>query len=241
VREAACDPRVWCIAGQQLSIGITNAAVANFMSALFRGFGYDSVDTVLYQLPNGAFQLVGTVAAGVLTSNIPNTTIFTIIAVHLPSIAGIIGVATIDLSHRLALTACCWMLGITGAAIILNWSIIAANFAGHSKRMTVNGVNFVFYAAGNVIGPFLFLPEEAPRYLSAIKALCGIYSSSMFFTAVIGLLMLRENRKRRALFAPDSVQIEHGGMDRNSNGAEDDEDAFRDLTDGENKRFRYRL
>jgi hypothetical protein len=33
----------------------------------------------------------------------------------------------------------------------------------------------VFYAAGNIIGPFLFLPDEAPRYLTAIKTLAGMF------------------------------------------------------------------
>ncbi|PVI00083.1 putative MFS allantoate transporter [Periconia macrospinosa] len=160
VKEAFMDPRAYCVAAQQLSIGIINGSITNFMSALLKGFGYTSEQNVMYQLPNGAFQLVSTVAAGWFSSKVKNMTIITICLVHIPSIVGIIGVATINISHRLALTACCWLLGIVGAAIILNWSVIAGNFAGHTKRMTINSANFIFYAAGNVIGPFMFVPEE---------------------------------------------------------------------------------
>jgi len=60
----------------------------------------------------------------------------------------------------------------------------------------VNGLEFVGYAAGNIIGPFLFIPSEAPRYPSAIKELLSVHACAMLFTALWGLVMLRENRKR---------------------------------------------
>lgn len=67
VVEAAKDPKVYCIAIQQLCIGILNGAVSNFFSALLRGFGWTNTDVVLYQLPNGAFQFVFTVVAGIVS------------------------------------------------------------------------------------------------------------------------------------------------------------------------------
>lgn len=235
IREALLEPRVWFIAGQQLSIGIINSSIANFMSALFRGFGYTSVESVKWQLPNGAFQLVCTVAAGYTVSKVKNASILTILVVHIPSLAGIIGVATIHLEHRLALTACCWLLNVVGAAIILNWSIIASNVAGHTKRMTVNGLNFVCYASGNIIGPFMFTPEEAPRYMTAIRALIGVYASSMFFTALIGACMWLSNRNRNR-------QHESVAIDAQEGIAEDAPEAgFQDRTDKELRSFRYKL
>ena len=113
---------------------------------------------MLYQLPNGASQLVCNVVAGLFVAKTDNTSVITVLIVHTPSPAGIIGIATIHIEHQLALTACCWLLGIIGAAIILNWSVVA-NVAGHTKRMTVNGLNFVCYAGGNIIGPFIFSPS----------------------------------------------------------------------------------
>ncbi|KAK2013504.1 MFS general substrate transporter [Colletotrichum eremochloae] len=233
IREAMQEPRVYFIAAQQLSIGIINSSISNFMSSLLRGFGYTSVETVLWQLPNGAFQLICTVAAGFVASKFNNMSIIMILVVHVPSLAGIIGIATIDLDHRLALTACCWLLNVTGAAIILNWTVIASNVAGHTKRMTVNGINFVCYATGNIIGPFMFSPAEAPRYLTAIRALVGTYASSMFFTALIGGCLWLSNRNRDRAAADDPVGAETAG------GAQ--ADGFLDKTDRELRSFRYRL
>ncbi|KAI8282142.1 hypothetical protein K4K60_003720 [Colletotrichum sp. SAR11_57] len=238
MKEAFLEPRVWCVALQQISIGIINGSLTNFTSALLKGFGYNSIETLKWQLPSGAFQLVPTVILGYLASRYRNITVLMSVLAGVPSIAGIIGIALIPLERPLALTACCWLLGVIGAAIILNWSIVAANFAGHTKRMTVNGVNFICYAAGNIIGPFMFDPEEAPRYMSAIKALCGMYSSCMFFTACIGGLMWWENRKRDARLAEmtggEHVNAGHGDTEVNEVG-------FTDRTDKENPHFRYKL
>ncbi|KAJ0305330.1 hypothetical protein Brms1b_010873 [Colletotrichum noveboracense] len=238
MKEAFLEPRVWCVALQQISIGIINGSLTNFTSALLKGFGYNSIETLKWQLPSGAFQLVPTVILGYLASRYRNITVLMSVLAGVPSIAGIIGIALIPLEHPLALTACCWLLGVIGAAIILNWSIVAANFAGHTKRMTVNGVNFICYAAGNIIGPFMFDPDEAPRYMSAIKALCGMYSSCMFFTACIGGLMWWENRKRDARLA-EMTGGEH--VNAGHSDTEVNEVGFTDRTDKENPHFRYKL
>jgi hypothetical protein len=58
--------------------------------------------------------------------------------------------------------ACTWIMPITGLCIILTWSLVAANIAGHPKRTFVNGLEFMGYAAGNIFGLFLFIPTEAP-------------------------------------------------------------------------------
>ena len=78
----------------------------------------------------------------------------------------------------------------------------------------------------NIIGPFLFLPSEAPRYLTAIKAIAGLYGGCIFFSALLGLLMWNENRKRK-------------GLDVSTHAV--DEQGFSDFTDMENKGFKYKL
>ena len=230
ITEAIMEPRVWLIAGQQMCVGLINGGFSNFLSALLSGFGYEPLSVTLYQIPNGAFQLVSTVAAGIFVSRVPNTKIITSLVVYIPPVAGVIGIATISLQHRMALTACCWLLDVGGAALILNWSIVAANFAGHTKRTTVNTINFVFYATGSIVGPFMYRPSEAPRYMTAIRALIGVYAALVSFTACIGLIMWRSNKKRDAEVPPSDASEDAG-----------EESGFLDLTDHENRAFRYTL
>lgn len=107
IEEALLEPRVWFIAGQQIAMGIINAGITNFTSALLAGFGYSPYQAIFWQLPNGAFQLVVTISAGAIASNVQNSSILYAIAVHIPSLAGIFGIAPIPIEHRLAITACC--------------------------------------------------------------------------------------------------------------------------------------
>lgn len=234
IKEALMEPRVWLLAVQQLSIGIVNGGVSNFTSSLLLGFGFSAEKTLLYQLPNGAVQVFCTIVAGIITSTVPKSLVITIALVQLPALAGVIGIRLIPLDNQLSLAACCWLFGAYGAAVILNWSVVASNFAGHSKRMTVNGLNFVFYYAGNIIGPFLFISSESPKYPTAVSGMVSVFCVSIASTLLTGLLMAMENRRRDKEAAAsnegppilaDEARVFEG---------------FTDHTDKEMKEFRYR-
>lgn len=139
------------------------------------------------QLPSGAFQVALTVAAQFLASKVHCATIFCTIAVQVLSLARIISVPLIPIDHRLALTACCWLLGIIGAVIILNYSANASNFAGHMERITINGLKLVCDASGSIVDLFMFRQSVALRYMSGVKALCDVYASRAF-TALISMI-----------------------------------------------------
>lgn len=229
--EALCDVRVWCLVVQQFCIGMLNGALTNYFSAFLRGFGWSSVDAVKYQLPIGGVQIVATVIAGYLASRFRNCTIIIIMVLVSFGIAAIVGWSTIGSEHKMALTACAWIVAVYGASMILNWSIVAANFAGHTKRMTVNGINFVCFWGGNFAGPFIFEPSEAPRYPTATKILGVVMGVGWVITGVMGVIMWNANKRRDAKAAAG---------DENYQAAAGELDGFTDRTDKENKSFRYR-
>lgn len=232
VREATKDIRIYFFAMLSLMIGVLNGSVTNFLSALLAGFGYGSEKVLLYQLPGGAFALICTLFGGLLNSYVPGILCLTSILALLPGLAGMIGIATISLDHRLALTACAWLQNVFVLAIILNWTLVTTNIAGNTKRATVNGVLFVSFGCGNIIGPFLFLPAEKPRYLTAIKTLAGMYGGCILMVSCLYITMKMENRKRDKLDRRDGVMLLEG---------EGTEEGFADMTDKENRAFRYKL
>jgi hypothetical protein len=86
-----------------------------------------------------------------------------------------------------------------------------------------------FSCAGNISGPHLFLPSDAPRYFTAIRALLGTYSALCCFQIVYTTLCYFENkaRDRKGLVAEShDEQLLKG---------------FEDLTDKQNLQFRYRV
>lgn len=226
VREALLDPKIYLSIVCGLSLGLINGAVSNFLTTLLKSFGYDDLKSVLYQMPGGAFQFVTIVGGGWITTKVPNTLVLVTALAYVPGLGGLIGILTIPLSKPLNLAACAWMLPITGLAIIMTWTIVAANMAGHTKRTFANGAQFTAYAAGNIISPFFFFPAEAPRYPTAIRALCGIYGAGIVSTTLLGFYMWRQNVLRSQLPVSEAAINEAG---------------FADYTDFENKGFKYKI
>jgi hypothetical protein len=108
------------------------------------------------------------------------------------------------------LAACAWIMPTTDLCIILIWPLSAANLVGYIKFTFFNGLEFVRYAARKIIGPLLFISAEVPRYPSAIKRVLNVHACAMLFAVCMGLVMLRENRKRSREDLPTEVADDAG-------------------------------
>jgi len=86
----------------------------------------------------------------------------------------------------------------------------------------------IAYTVGNIISPHNFQAKDAPRYLPAKISICILYFLITVDLYVIRWVAIRENRKR------DEVRDEEGEDYVVKSNHE-----FLDLTDRENKEFRY--
>ncbi|KAL1897878.1 hypothetical protein Sste5346_003730 [Sporothrix stenoceras] len=229
IKEALLDPKSWLLFLMAICYGILNGGVTNFLSAIIAGFGYSPLKTSLLQTPVGGIELVVVILFGYL-SKFPNMVGVTIILGCLPGLAGLIGILKIPLTHRFALVGMCWIQGVLGSPVVLNWTLPGLNTAGHTKRSTVLGVYFVIYCAGNIAGPHLFLASEAPRYPTAIKGLAGSYGSAIGLQIIYTTWCWMENRAKARKGLLDEVTATEAAME-----------GFEDLTDKQNKHFRYRI
>jgi hypothetical protein len=122
-----------------------------------------------------------------------------------------------------------YMTNTGGAALPLMYSLAAANYAGHTKKVTINAILLMSFCIGNIIGPLTFQPDgkNPPEY---IPAKIAIMATGLLAVAAIlllvGLLWL-ENRRR------DREEQAMGGYDH----VVDSE--FMDKTDKKNQEFRY--
>lgn len=66
--------------------------------------------------------------------------------------------------------------------MIYSWS--AQNTAGDTKRKSTSALVFIGSSAGNIIGPLLFTPDEAPSYSRGLK------TNIVLFSAVVLLALL---------------------------------------------------
>jgi len=119
-----------------------------------------------------------------------------------------------------------YMTNCIGAALPMLYSWVAANFAGHTKKVTMNAVLLMSFSLGNIIGPETFRNKDAPDYIPAKIAIVVTTLVGICLTIVLRFVYAAENRRR------DRKMI---GMEHKVN------QEFLDLTDRENDEFRVRL
>lgn len=62
-----------------------------------------------------------------------------------------------------------WVFVAFAAGFPISLSMVASNVAGFTKKSVASAMMFMAYTAGNIIGPFLFFPSEAPGYSVSTK------------------------------------------------------------------------
>jgi hypothetical protein len=68
IKEALFDGRTYLLWMMGVATGILNGSVTNFASSLIKGFGFDPLRTSLLQTPGGAFEIIGCVFFGWLST-----------------------------------------------------------------------------------------------------------------------------------------------------------------------------
>jgi hypothetical protein len=116
-----------------------------------------------------------------------------------------------------------YMTNAIGASLPLIYSWIAANYSGHTKKVTMNAILLMSFCLGIIIGPLTFTGATAPVY---IPAKIASMATGLVATAATMLLWWKygnENAKR----------------DRESEAGEHIVDSeFMGLTDMQNREFR---
>lgn len=135
------------------------------------------------------------------------------------------------------------------APLIYSWS--SQNTAGDTKRKSSSALVFIGASAGNIIGPLLFTPDEAPDYSRGLRA------NVIFFVSVICLvgfttLHLRwlnlSHGRRRVALGKSAVVVDKSletaenlgifdSMRDEGEGDEGPSGGFSDATDLENEDF----
>ncbi|KAG5790461.1 hypothetical protein H9Q69_010470 [Fusarium xylarioides] len=99
-----------------------------------------------------------------------------------------------------------------------------SNVAGHTKKAVYAASTFIGYCLGNIIGPLMFDAKFAPRYDESFTGIMICFTVCVFAALALRWLFDRENKHRDTTYG--SPDLSHG---------------LEDLTDRENKSFRYRL
>ncbi|KAL6154928.1 hypothetical protein ACJBU6_06538 [Exserohilum turcicum] len=226
VVECLTDPQTWMLSLITISSNVPNGAVSSFQASLIRSFGFDSKTTSLLQLPSGVISIISILIATYLAGRF-NQRGINIFALLMPGMLGGCLMAFLPGESKAGKLIGNYLTNCIGSSLPLLYSWVAADYAGHTKKVTMNAILLMSFCLGNIIGPLTFRKEDNPGFVPAkitIVVTCA-------FAAAMALLLrayyVWENRRRDREEEDAGMQVEN--------------EEFLDRTDRENRRFRYRL
>ncbi|KAM0702757.1 hypothetical protein Q7P35_010189 [Cladosporium inversicolor] len=223
VVQCLTDPQTWLLSIITVAASIPNGAVGSFQSILIKGFGFTSYETALLQIPGGVIAVISVLLA---TWSAAKFNARALNIIFWSMLGGILGGSLLAFTaedNRAAKMAGNYLTHVVGSFLPCAYSFSAANQGGHTKKVTMNAILLMSFCLGNILGPLTFRNEDAPRYIPA-KLSIVVVDSVAIGTTVLLLMYYRWQNKTR-----DAAAVEH---------TRDVE--FADLTDRENKEFRYK-
>ncbi|RMY87050.1 hypothetical protein D0862_10776 [Hortaea werneckii] len=225
VLQLAKDPQAWLLALIATAASIPNGAVGSFQSILISSFGFTDYETTLLQIPGGVIAVISVLTATNIAGKF-NARGLNIIAWS--AIGGILGgslLAFLPDSNRSGKLAGNYLTHVVGAFLPCAYSFSAANHAGHTKKVSMNALLLMSFCLGNILGPLTFRTKDAPAYVPAKVTIVAVDSVAILSTVALLVYYRWQNTKR----------------DRSMAGQDHKRDIeFSDLTDIENKEFRYK-
>jgi MFS family permease len=232
--EALLDIKVWIIALTVMANTLVGGALT-FQSIIMADLGFDNLQVALLNMPYGALGTMFALAAALVIHYIPNSRLFTSAASMLPAIAGTLMIKLLpnDLAHAWTRMVGVWLLASWNNGFFIMLGLIGPNIAGSTKRTTANTIIFVFYCLGPIIGTQLFPDSESPRYPTGLAVMLGAFCVHAALNVLLRFVYMMENARRdRELVGVGVEELEEMRAEGVRNG-------FEDVTDGQNRMFRY--
>ncbi|KAL4900899.1 hypothetical protein BDW74DRAFT_170470 [Aspergillus multicolor] len=232
-REAFKDPRTYIYVLFSLIMNIPNGGITTFGSLVIKSFGFNDRLSLLLGAPAGVFDIGGKLLFTTLSDKFMDRTLMAFLAILVALIGSILMIA-VPQDKTGALLLGYYMISVAGAAWGLMMTAISNNTLGYTKKVTVNGLQIVAYAAGNWIGPQTFRADDAPEYRRGKTLVAVMYGVSALLLVALRVVNAWENRRR------DKLQ-QDAGVDMGNEETRErvEREKFMDLTDFEQLHFRY--
>ncbi|KAI5124304.1 hypothetical protein M0805_008912 [Coniferiporia weirii] len=240
--ETLRDPKTWLFSLIVALCQIPNS-LTNQRQLIVNMFGFSTIQTTLLGCVDGVIVIIAIYGSSKLSSVLRDFRAYAVALWTIPGILGGILVATLPFDNKIGLLFSYWVALMANGClpVLLGW--INSVTSGHSKRISTNAIVLCAYAIGNAAGPFMWKEQYRPRNRVpwAIMVACnGV-------VAILSLLIrfyLAHDNKARKNESYDStyddafivVQDEAGNEVKSKVDR-----AFLDLTDKQNREFRYVL
>jgi hypothetical protein len=114
---------------------VPNGAVSSYQATIIKNFGFSSETTSLLQIPSGTIAIIAIVCATYLAGKY-NIRGIQIIALLIPGILGGSLMAFLPEDNQLGKLMGNYLTNTIGSSLPLIYSWVAANYAGHTKKVS---------------------------------------------------------------------------------------------------------
>ncbi|KAL0946783.1 hypothetical protein HGRIS_012956 [Hohenbuehelia grisea] len=240
--EALVDPKTWVMALFAAIANITNS-VTNQRQLIVNQFGFNPIQTTLLGCVDGVVEILTIFAGVIIASYWKNGRGYTGALMFVPAILGAVLVDTLPSHNKIGLLFSYWLsiFFIVPFVIFLGW--VGSITAGHTKRTTTNAIVLSGYAIGNAVGPFMWQKRYQPRNHVPWTIIAVASAVSGILLLILRAMLAMENKRRDMEQHDDSfddVYLTHVEADGKTVEKKVDR-AFLDLTDRQNREFRYVL
>jgi ACS family allantoate permease-like MFS transporter len=190
-------------------------------------FGFTPDESLLYGTVGGVVELLFLPAAAWLGDRYKNRILIALSGTF-TSMLGMLLIVCLPFSHRVGRLAGYYLTQASPTTFVAILSLLSTNVAGYTKKTTVAAMLLIGYCIGNIIGPQIFRPKDAPKYRPAQITILICYGVTVCDMLFIYWYYNRCNRKNDAIRAEPGYRT----VERQE---------FLDLTDRENGEFVYVL
>ncbi|TFK56809.1 MFS transporter [Heliocybe sulcata] len=230
-KEAWIDYRTWMYVSFVLSSQIPAGGLVLLSSILIKSIGFDSKTTLLLSIPQGVVAILANIGFGYLADRTKQRSGAAVLAGLLSLFAAclLFGLGNVGPYYRQygQLIAYFIMSGTSSTSWFIVISMMSSNVLGTTKKTTVNAIVFVTLGVAYFAGPQTF--RDPPYYHNGKITTIVLWIISILILFAFHVLNRWENKRR------DRLVEEKGGTETGNNIE------FMDLTDKENKLFRYVL
>ena len=128
------DPQTYLLSLICISSLVPNGAISSFQATIIENFGFDSETTALLQIPSGVISIIAILIATTLAGRY-NQRGIQIIALLIPGIIGGSLMAFLPADNKIGKLFGNYLTNAIGASLPLQYSWVAANYAGHTKKV----------------------------------------------------------------------------------------------------------
>lgn len=209
---------------------MSSGVITTYSSTLIRNFGFTPPIAALLSTPSGLLSIASSLIVGYGIRHNSNRWAWIAVAC-IPGIIGSSLMSFLPSRNRAGLLAGIYMVNAITSTLMVIYQWTASNVAGHTKQSASVTLIAGSFSVGNIIGPQTFQAKDAPQYIPVKIIVLATQAGGALFAVILFLYYLWANKRKEAgcLGSGEGAVI-----------AKNDEDGkWENLTDRQNKLFRY--